>query len=332
MNRFLPPLYPTFVHEAKASAPGKVILFGEHFVVEGQPAIAVAVSLRARVTARPVDESRITVSSVNLGIQHDFDFESPDRSSPLYPITHATILTMEELSTRRGFQIRVDSSIPPAAGMGSSAAVAVATVKAVAAALGHDLERERVSRIAFEAERLVHGKPSGIDNTVATYGGAIAYRKGEGFLNLEVDFSPVSLVLADTGKPRRTGELVQKVLNLKAAFPQVIEPLYYAAGRLAVEAAKMMERGDFEAVGVLMNVNHGLLSAIGVSTAEVEQLVYAARQAGALGAKLTGAGGGGFIVALCRREDTGKVVSALERLSPRVFAVSVEKEGVRLEH
>jgi len=328
---FTYPPSPILVREALASAPGKVILFGEHFVVEGQPAIAVAVSLRARVAARPVDEPRITVSSANLGVQQDFDPQSPDRSSPLYPIAHAAVLTMEELGTRRGLQIRVNSSIPPAAGMGSSAAVAVATVRAVAAALGHDLEKERISRIAFEAEKLVHGKPSGIDNTVATYGGAIAYRRGEGFLELEVDFSPVSLVLADTGKPRRTGELVQRVLSLKAAFPQVLEPLYYAAGRLAVEAAKMMERGDFEAVGVLMNVNHGLLSAIGVSTAEIEQLVYAARQAGALGAKLTGAGGGGFIVALCRREDAGRVVSALERLSPRVLAVSVEKEGVRLE-
>lgn len=319
------------MREAVASAPGKVILFGEHFVVEGQPAIAVAVSLRAKVSVKPTDELCVSVSSANLDLREDFDPQNPDRSSPLYPIAHAAMLTMEELGARAGLSIRVDSSIPPAAGMGSSAAVAVATVKAVAAALGHDLEREKISRIAFEAEKLVHGKPSGIDNTVATYGGTIAYRRGEGFLELEVDFSPVSLVLADTGKPRRTGELVQKVLNLKAAFPQVLEPLYYAAGRLAVEAAKMMERGDFEAVGELMNVNHGFLSAIGVSTAEIEQLVYAARQAGALGAKLTGAGGGGFIVALCRREDAERVSTILGKLSPRVFTVSVEKEGVRLE-
>jgi mevalonate kinase len=319
------------MREAIASAPGKVILFGEHFVVEGQPAIAVAVSLRAKVSVRLTDELRVSVNSANLGLREVFDPQNPDRSSPLYPVAHAAMLTMEELGARTGLSIHVDSLIPPASGMGSSAAVAVATVKAVAAALGHDLERERISRIAFEAEKLVHGKPSGIDNTVATYGGAIAYRRGEGFLELEADFTPVSLVLADTGKPRRTGELVQKVLNLKAAFPQVFEPLYYAAGRLAVEAAKMMERGDFEAVGALMNVNHGLLSAIGVSTLEIEQLVYAARQAGALGAKLTGAGGGGFVLALCKREDAERVASILGRLSPRVLTVSVEKEGVRLE-
>ncbi|MGC9107350.1 MAG: mevalonate kinase, partial [Infirmifilum sp.] len=187
---------------------------------------------------------------------------------------------------------------------------------------------EEISRMAYEAERIVHGRPSGIDNTIATYGGAIAYRKSEGFLRLNVDFKDVSLILADTGKPRSTGLLVKRVLDLYDAFPSVLEPIYYAAGRLAVEAAKMMERGDWEAVGALMNVNHGLLSAIGVSTIELEQIVYAAREAGALGAKLTGAGGGGYAVILCKRNHEGKIIEELRKVSPRLLKLNVENTGV----
>lgn len=331
LNVFLAFFLFPHVKEIVASAPGKVILFGEHFVVEGQPAVAAAISLRARVSAKPLESPVIRVTSKNLGLSEAFELGKLEPRSPLYPIAYAASLALREVEAGGGVELLIDSDIAPGAGMGSSAAVAVAAVAAASAAWGHVLPREQVSKLAFEAEKIVHGKPSGIDNTIAAYGGAIAYRKGEGFLKLKVDFSPVALVLADTGKPRRTGELVQKVLNLKAAFPQVLDPLYYAAGRLVVEAAKMMERGDFEAVGTLMNVNHGLLHAIGVSTLEIEQLVYRARQAGALGAKLTGAGGGGFIVALCWREALQSVVQALSELSPRVLTVGIDTEGVKVE-
>lgn len=315
---------------AVATAPGKVILFGEHFVVEGQPAIALALSLRARVTASATGRPSILIRSENLGLSREYGFPPENDKSPLYPVAYAAYLAAERAGKNGGIEIVVDSEIPPGAGMGSSAAVSVATVAAASRLMGLELSLEEISRLAYEAEKIVHGKPSGVDNTVATFGGAIAYRKGEGFLRLNVDFGDVSLVLADTGKPRSTGELVKRVLTLKSAFPTVMEPIYYAAGRLSVEAAKLMERGDWEAVGVLMNVNHGLLSAIGVSTAEIERLVHAARSAGALGAKLTGAGGGGFIVALVRRGQEHSVVKELEKLSPRVILCSVSEKGVEL--
>jgi len=316
---------------ALASAPGKVILFGEHFVVEDQPAVAVAISLRARVRAELTRDSVIRVSSRNLKATGEYSIAPAEEKDPLYPIAYAAYLAMNKAGETRGVNIEVDSDIPPGAGMGSSAAVAVATVAATASALGLELSLDEISKLAHESEKIVHGKPSGIDNTIATFGGAIAYRKSEGFVKLNVDFSDLVLVLADTGKPRNTGELVKRVLTLKAAFPSVFEPLYYAAGRLAVEAAKLMERGDWEAVGSLMNVNHGLLSAIGVSTLELENLVYSARRAGALGAKLTGAGGGGFIVALCKKGEETTVVQELERASPRVFVSRVSERGVIVE-
>jgi len=124
--------------------------------------------------------------------------------------------------------------------------------------------------------------------------------------------------------------MVAKVRALKERHPSILEPLYYAAGRLAVEVGKALERGDFEVVGELMNVNHGLLSAIGVSNLKLEELVYTARRAGALGAKITGAGGGGLIVALCRVEDAERIAAALREVSSNVFTAPISNVGVRI--
>ncbi len=315
---------------AVASAPGKTILFGEHFVVAGEPAIAVAVGLRARVEAVLTGGREIEVESRNLGLRASFTVGG-DGGGPLYPVAVAAAEALREAGIEGGVRVVVDSEIPPAAGMGSSAAVAVATVAAVAAAGGVELEPGRVSELAYRAEEVVHGKPSGIDNTVSALGGAVLYRKGVGARSLEADFSPVSIVLADTGRPRNTGEMVRRVLELRDAFPEVLGHVYRAAGALVERAAVHLERGEFEALGRLMNVNHGLLSAVGVSTVEIEELVYRAREAGALGAKLTGAGGGGFIVALAWRESAGKVAEALREVSGRVYVAPVEAVGVRVE-
>lgn len=314
--------------QAVASAPGKVILFGEHFVVKDQPAIAVAISLRARATVTLIEDRRIRIKSKNLNLSADYPVPPHDDKNPLYPLAYVANLVLNKAGTNKGVQVDIDSEIPPSAGMGSSAAVSVATVAATAKALGLDLTLEEISKLAFEAEKIVHGRPSGIDNTIATFGGAIAYRKSEGFLKLNVDFSNITLILADTGKPRSTGQLVKRVLDLYEAFPTVLEPLYYAAGRLSVEAAKLMERGDWEAVGALMNVNHGLLSAIGVSTLELEQIIHVARRAGALGSKLTGAGGGGYALILCKRGEEEKIVEEVRKVSSKVIITQVASEGL----
>ncbi len=314
---------------AVASAPGKTILFGEHFVVRGEPAVAVAVGLRARVEAE-IGGDAVVVESKNLGLRESFPLHGGGEG-PLYPVAVAAREGLRAANADTGVRVVVDSQIPPAAGMGSSAAVAVATVAAVAAAAGAEVEAEEVSRLAYRAEEVVHGKPSGIDNTVSAMGGAILYVKGEGARRLDIDFSPVELVLADTGIPRNTGAMVRRVLSLAERHPEVFSAIYRAAGLLARRAAELMEAGEFEAVGELMNVNHGLLSSIGVSRYEIERLVYAARRHGAFGAKLTGAGGGGFIVALAPRGVGRRIAEALGDVAARVYVVPVEEEGVRVE-
>jgi len=310
---------------ASASAPGKVILIGEHFVVEGSPAIAVAVDVRARVTAERAEGELVTVSSRELG---EAVFGPSAGEGPLYPVYVAAWEVVKRTNQRVGLKLTVESDIPPGAGMGSSAAVAAATAAATAKLLGLPLSRDEVAQAALAAEVIVHGKPSGIDPTVSSYGGAIYFKRGEKTERINADFGQVRLVLADSGIQRSTGALVAKVLETKKRHPEVLEPLYKAAASLAEKARSALERGDFATVGELMNINHGLLSALGVSNSKLEELVYAARNAGALGSKITGAGGGGMIVALCWREDAERVARELGKIAVRVIAAPVSEEGV----
>jgi len=317
--------------KAIASAPGKVILVGEHFVVEGVPAIAAALNLRTRVTAFTIQENIIRVYSKDLRLKEIFREGHIKKDSPLYPIFVAANLAREHAGIDHGLELNIESELPLSAGMGSSAAVSVATAAAVIA-LKKNLEKEVVSSIAYEAEKIVHKKPSGIDNTISTYGGAILYSKNKGFEKIEINLKDAALVLADTGIPRNTGVMVEKVRKLKARYGAILDLIYASAEALVYEASKAIEVGDVKALGELMNINHGLLSAIGVSIGKLEELIYTARQAGAVGAKITGAGGGGLIVALCYKKDVEKVENALSRVAQRVYVTAISKKGVALEH
>lgn len=310
-----------------ASAPGKAILVGEHFVVEGSPAIAVALEVRARAAAERIEGGAVKIVSRELGEASFTD----GGEGPLYPVYVAVREVLKRVSERPGLRITIESDIPPGAGMGSSAAVAVAAAAATAKLLGLALSPEEIFQAALAAEVVVHGRPSGIDPFVSSHGGAIFYRKGERPVSILADFEQVRLVLADSGIQRSTGRLVAKVLAAKEKHPDVLGPLYGVAARLVEKTREALERGDFATVGELMNINHGLLSAIGVSNAKLEELVYTAREAGALGAKITGAGGGGMILALCWKEDAGRVAESLKRLAARVIVTSVSREGVTYE-
>ncbi|HDD63990.1 MAG: mevalonate kinase [Thermoprotei archaeon] len=321
----------------KASAPGKVIISGEHFVVEGQPAIAAAINLRAKVSVSPTSEKTIELFSknYNLGVKlHDLEIISTIGSRELcVKIFKPSIFLIKKLCDLSGekyggFKITIDSKVPPGSGMGSSAATSVAFTAALAKFLNLQLSKNEINSIAYEAEKIVHGKPSGIDNTVSTFGGIIAYRKGEGFIRLKPKISEAYFVLADSGIERVTGDVVRNVLKLKERFPKIFDPIYHAAGRLAIRTALAIEEGDLEKLGQLMNINHGLLSAIGVSNLVLENLVYTARKNGALGAKITGAGAGGFIMALCDNSSLTNVKKALRAISRRVYVVKISKPGV----
>ena len=322
--------------EVVASAPAKVILFGEHFVVYGKPAIVMAINKRAYVKAKKRDDKKIYINSLNLKASGFFENEkfTPktgglEARKKLEPVK-AVIERIFQLHERKcGLEVEIDSKIPVAAGLGSSAAVAAATAMAVSTLLDIKIEKKEIFNIAYEAERLVHGTPSGIDPAIATYGGTMVFQ------NMNMQSLTVSceipLVIGNTGLERSTGELVAKVRINKEKYPSIVNPIIEAGGEIAERARRALENGEIEVLGELMNINHSLLSAVGVSHKLLDRLVAAAREAGALGAKLTGAGGGGCMIALARRETLGKVASAIKEAGGTAFIAERSDEGVRIE-
>ncbi len=308
-----------------ASAPGKVILFGEHAVVYGQPAIAVPVqdvAAQAIVTpdiAAPSGRIHIQAPQVDL----DVDLDSLPEADALAAAVRASLAAVG-VSHSPAFKIRITSTIPVAGGLGSGAAVSVAILRAVSGFLGHPLENPRVSELAFEIEKLHHGTPSGIDNTVITFAQPVFFIKDQLIERLNVA-RQFTLLIADTGVPALTRETVGAVRNAWKADPRRYEGLFSQIGELATQARQTIEAGNNDALGPLMSQNHALLQQLDVSSPELDRLVSAAAAAGALGAKLSGGGWGGNMLALVDSTTGSTVRAALESAG----AVNVLETTVR---
>ena len=262
---------------ADGVAAGKVILLGEHGVVYGRHALAVPI----------YDAVRVYVTE-SATLSHDLPDEFVAR-------------LFDELGVKnRGWRIDVDSSLPIGKGLGSSASIAVAIARAFNNKLGLGLDDERVNLIAFASEKLAHGTPSGLDNTLATYAKPMLFRSGDSLQYETLTLAaPPSLVVAWGDETGRTSEQVAGVRRRHDRSPAHFAALFDEMDALSRQGAELLQAGDWHELGALMNICHGLLNAIGVSTPQLERMVALARQSGAVGAKLTGAGGGGAIVALC---------------------------------
>ncbi|GAB6148015.1 mevalonate kinase [Stetteria hydrogenophila] len=317
----------------QASAPGKVILVGEHFVVKGSRALAASIGLRVRVKARPLASWPARLSSPALGAEARLDGEGSLRGSSAFRQVPAIIEGLKRLGYEvKPFEAVVESELPPAAGLGSSAATSAALALALSALNGEPLSPGEVSRVAYEAEKVVHGRPSGVDNTIVSYGGGLVYRAGEPPRRLSLKLPPgTRLVIAHTGKSRATGELVARVLGNAEALWPAASLLYQASDRLVDIVIDALERGDAALLGKAFDLAHGMVSALGASSMEVELLVHKARSSGALGAKLTGAGGGGCVIAVVEEGRLESVVKALRLHSPWVRSVEIGAEGARLD-
>lgn len=280
--------------EVHGEAAGKVILLGEHAAVYGRHALALPLRSAVSASLHPREHESTVL------------FQDPDDEPPSSRSLVPAALEMVELIARqlglegRHFAIELRSRIPRAAGLGSSAAVAVALARAFSRVFALRLPDATVNRLAFECEKIAHGDPSGIDNTVATYGQAILYQKGaaEPAEPLELAAFP-PLVIAVSGVRSSTKEQVAGVRERRATMADRYEGIFDEIDEISLAGAAALVRQDYSELGLLMNLCHGLLNAIGVSTPELERMVDIARRHGALGAKLTGAGGGGSIVALC---------------------------------
>lgn len=291
-----------------ASAPGKIILFGEHAVVYGRPALAV-----------PVTQVKTTVDvtdSLKAGIKveaPDVDIHGELRALPLHhPLRTAveSVFQVLGISALPYLDIKITSTIPVASGLGSGAAVSIALIRALSAHFGHPLDDERVNSLAYEIEKLHHGTPSGIDNTVITYARPVYFLRGEPIETFQPG-APFTIVIGDTGVSAPTRESVGDVRKLWEADKKRWEKIFDKVEKITKQATVAIETGKPERLGALMDQNHALLQTMSVSSAELDRLVLMARAAGASGAKLSGGGRGGNMIALVRPERAAKVAAAL---------------------
>ena len=321
-----------------ASAPAKVILFGEHFVVYGEPAIVLAIDKRAYAKVELRQDKRLHLHSVSLNLAGYFENgifkveqgDAREAKLKFAPLKLAVEKILEIYGDNVGLDVEVNSSIPVAAGLGSSAAVAVAVTAAVGSLLNVKMSKETVFRISYEAEKIVHGTPSGVDPAISTFGGTLLFQMDTGFKPLDVK-ATVPLVIGYTGVERSTRAQVAKVRDVKDKYPRVVEPIMKTAREIVLRAIEALKEGDFETLGDLMNINHALLYGLGVSDESLELLINAARKAGALGAKLTGAGGGGCMIALAENEKLEPVLEAIKRAGGKPFVTRKTDNGVKIE-
>jgi len=294
---------------SRASAPGKIILFGEHAVVYGQPALAVPVTqVQADVRIEKIFSPGIRINAPNIQLS-----ERLDKLASSHPLAATVSNTLHALKadSLSSVTILIRSSIPVASGLGSGAAVSVAIIRALANHLKKDLSDEQVSALAYQTEKLYHGTPSGIDNAVVTYAKPVYFVKGQPIETFQVK-KPFTIVIGDTGVPASTKESVRDVRVQHHKNPERYETLFAAIGSIASTARQLIEGGMPESLGPLMDENHALLRGMKVSSPELDDLVEAAREAGALGAKMSGGGRGGNMIALVQPKKAKAVAKAMK--------------------
>jgi mevalonate kinase len=294
----------------EGSACGKVILFGEHAVVYGKPGIAVPVNNVSFV--------------VRLSDSKEFSYETNVNLDEIQEnkLKRLFLFLQDRLGLKKDINIRIESNLPVAGGLGSSASVSVALIRAIADHHNMSLSSSQINEIAFECEKIFHGSPSGIDNTVISYNCPIFYQeKNFEFIKPKENFK---LVIASTGIQSDTGEVVTDVRTRYNKEPERYEKILNNIEDVTIRARNAIINGNIKELGSLMTVNHELLKELGVSCPELDKLVNIALSSGALGAKMAGAGMGGNIVAITDESNQKRTAAKLSRHSPWVIIAQIK--------
>ncbi|MHC1595989.1 MAG: mevalonate kinase [Candidatus Syntropharchaeales archaeon] len=291
------------------SAPAKIYLFGEHAVVYGKHAVAVAVDLRTRVELFERSDSSIYHTAADTRYIKE------------------AVKVFSAIKDVKGVEIDVKSDIPIGAGLGSSAAVTVATLGALNDEFDGDLNKTKIANLAFKVEKSVQGVASPTDTFVSTVGGIVLVPD----LIRILDTIEPAIVIGDTRTVGSTKELVEAVGELRSREPEVVDLIFDAIDTISTLGYSHLKLGDYARVGEFMNINHGLLDALGVGSLKLSTLVDVARSNGALGAKITGAGGGGCIVTICERDRVEAVCDAIKAHGGDAIVVDVANDGLRRE-
>jgi mevalonate kinase len=300
---------------AEGKGYGKCILFNEHFVVYGIPSIVSAIGDTTIARAEKTESGGVTLID-NRPATPGYKEEKKDQQKDSLKY----MLEAMDISPDQNIIITLSGKLYAASGVGASAASCTAIARALNQFYDMGLSDEEINKVAYQGERGYHGTPSGVDNTASTYGGLIWFIKGDpNTVDLLKIKEPVKIVMGNTGKVANTKKAVAGVRERKEKYPKKYSDIFKEAGSIVREARKAFEQYNIEEIGNLMNKNHELLQKIEVSNDDLDMLVETARNAGALGAKMTGGGLGGYMVALTPLQDVQNTV-----------AQTIEKKGFKV--
>ncbi|MGI0061336.1 MAG: mevalonate kinase [Nitrosotalea sp.] len=311
-----------------ASAPGKIILFGEHFVIYGIKAVLCSTDKRITATSQFVDEKIIRIKS-SFGESY-MDIDSLDnlenvQQKFMKPFFHIAKKTLVENSAKQGIEIAIESEIPPGVGLGSSSAACVAVTASVNG-LFNKLSKDEVVKLAIQAERTIFEQNSGADASVSTFGGLVSYDLKDGFQPIP-SRNDLSFIISNSAQVHNTHDVVRQVRQFKEKNEDLFNKLCIEEMDIVTNAITALSKNNLNELGSLMLKNHELLRQIGVSTEKIDRLVNEARKT-AHGAKITGAGGGGCIIALVDNSNTKDTLDNLRKISD-CFITKIDYSGLQ---
>lgn len=317
----------------KVSAPGKLILFGEHAVVHGRPCIVTAINHRMCATIDKRNDDKIVLNAPDVGIKnYKISLSELDKEYPKGARFALTAVKnfFRKYKVRSGLSIKTKCGFSSKFGFGGSSAVTVCIIKGLAKLFGIKISNRELFNFSYKTVLGIQKVGSGFDVAAAVYGGTLFFVTG-GKIIERINVKTLPLVVGYTGIKADTPTLVKMVNEKKIKYPSLIDPIFNLSKEKVIAAKKALENNDLEVLGELMNFSHGLLTTIGVSCRELDKLVFAARKAGAYGAKLSGAGGGDCMIAVVAKKKRKQVEEAIIEAGGEPIPVVTNTEGIRIE-
>ena len=309
--------------KSKASAPGKVILFGEHFVVYGIKSILCSINKRVTVTAEKTKERKISIESEIGKLVLEPNESISKINSPLKPFYYLANRALKE--ENEGLKIQIESEIPLGAGLGSSSACCVAGAAAIFNLFG-EISKKKILELAIEAEKTIYQNTSGADCTVSTYGGLMEYDKNNGFRKIE-DKPNFQLVIANSDIEHSTESMVSKVKEFENQNKDKFYELSSLESKLVNDVLKLIKENKIKEIGEKVNLNQKFLEEIGISNEKLEDMIKIG-QMSSYGAKITGSGGGGCIFALTNESNLENTLKEFTNKKYECFATKIDFKGL----